>query len=178
MIKTAINRRLFLNGLLLVVVVSLIGVVVQQANKTVVVDSLYDKSMGNEIDSIVIHYQKSKTDSAVTSVIELQKVADQWVMIEPIKTAIDERKIKHLTTLLSDAIDASYSVANKDLSIFGLNDKEVSITFNGVKIQFGSLNPISHKRYIRKGDRIYLVSETVYGLLIGGVSSFMRTNIN
>ncbi len=170
MIKKAITRRLILNGLLLLIVLGLVWFIIQSSNKTRAMDSLYDHSMGNEIHSIVIHYQKTE---AMDVEIKLKKIANQWRMINPTNRSIDERKIKHLTTLFSDPIDASYPIEGKDLSVFGLDKERVSITFNGVKIEFGSLNPISHKRYLRKGDRIYLVAETIYGLLIGGVDGFM-----
>ena len=137
------------------------------------IDSLYDNSMGNEIHSIIIQYPKVENKQSIMAEIQLEKTNGQWMMIKPINTPIDERKIKHLTTLLSDPIGASYPISNKDLSRFGLGVKQVNISFNGVKIQLGSLNPISHQRYVLKGERIYLVAETVYGLLIGGATSFI-----
>lgn len=178
MIKTAINRRLVLNGFLLLLVLGLVWFITQQSNKRVMPDSLYDNAMGKEIHSIVIHYPTLENKQSIIVKIELEKTSDQWVMINPINTAIDERKIKHLTTLLSDPISASYPIKDNNLSRFGLTDEEVSIHFNGIKMQLGSLNPISHQRYILKGDRIYLVAETVYGLLIGGVSGFMPIKPN
>lgn len=176
MIKTAINKRLAFNGLLLLAILSFVWFIAQQSNKRILVDSLYDSAMGNDIHSIVIHYQKIENTLAIDAEIELKKIENQWRMLKPINSPIDERKIKHLTTLLFDEIDASYPIEGKDLSVFGLDADRVSVAFNGVKIQFGSLNPISYKRYVQKGNRIYLVAETVYGLLIGGVSGFMPIN--
>jgi hypothetical protein len=171
--KKAINKRLVLNGFLLLLVLSLIGFITQQSNKKVMIASLYDNAMGNEIHSIVIHYPKIENKQSIIAEIQLEKKNGLWMMIKPINTAIDERKIKHLTTLLFDPISASYPIKDKDLSRFGLGAEQVSIRFNGVKIQLGSLNPISHQRYVRQGEHIHLVAETIYGLLIGGTDSFM-----
>ncbi|MCK5813079.1 MAG: DUF4340 domain-containing protein [Cocleimonas sp.] len=172
------NKRLVLNGFLLLIILGLLWFITQQSSKREEIDSLYDSAMGNEIHSIIIHYEKRENKQTIPAGIELKKIAGQWMMTKPTKISIDQRKIKHLLTLLSDSVEASYPIDGNDLSRFGLETERVSIRFNGVKIQFGSLNPISHQRYLQKGKRIYLVAETVYGLLIGGVSGFMPINTN
>jgi hypothetical protein len=172
MIQNSTTKRLMLNGLLLLTILGLAWFIMHQSNQTTKINSLYDASMGDEIHSIVIHYHKMESSSH-PSTIELKKEANQWLIIKPIKADADHRKIQHLMTLLSERIDSFYPLARKDLATFGLDKKRVSIAFNGVKIQFGRLNPISHKRYLRKGNTVYIVSETVYGLLIGGVERFV-----
>ena len=171
---TTIHKRWILNGLLLLLVTALLGVIIQASNAPrVVVDSLYDESMGDEITSIRINRQAKKYKS-----LELEKVSGKWMMKIPIKAEVDDRKIKHLMTLLSDTVDARYSVKGKDLSVFGLKNTQTSISFNGVKIQFGSLNPVSYKRYLRKGDTVYMVAESVHGLLLNSADSFIQKNSN
>ncbi len=172
MIKTLTKKRFILNGLLLLAIGGLIGFIDQQSNQVIKINSLYDESMGNEIHSISIYHYKADSSSD-DSTIKLKKVANKWLIIKPIEREADQRKIQHLMTLLSERIDASYPVAGKDLVTFGLDKERVSVTFNGVKIQFGVLNPISHKRYLRKDNTVYIVTETVYGLLIGGVAGFI-----
>jgi hypothetical protein len=129
--------------------------------------------MGNEIHSISIYQKNNSNTSSEDSTIELRKVANKWLITKPIEVEANQRRIQHLMTLLSDHIDATYSIAGKDLALFGLDKERISVAFNGVKIQFGTLNPISHKRYLRKGNTVYIVAETIYGLLIGGVDGFM-----
>ncbi len=172
MIKTLTKKRFILNGLLLLTIGGLIGFIYQQSNQTIKINFLYDKSMGNEIHSILIYHHKAESSSD-DSTIKLKKMANKWLVTKPIEVEADQRKIQHLMTLLSERIDASYPVTEKDWATFGLDKERVSITFNGVKIQFGALNPISHKRYLRKGNTVYIVTETVYGLLIGGVDGFI-----
>jgi hypothetical protein len=173
MIKTAATRRFILNIILLIVVLGLFWFIQLPATKDGMIKTLYEQAMGREIDSIHIFYQKKGDFLAIKHEITLKKVAAHWVMIAPLKAAVDERKIQHLMTLLSDRIEASYPIEGKDLSLFGLDKERVSVVFNGVKIQFGTLNPVTHKRYLRKGDTLYVVAETVYGLLIRGVDGFI-----
>ncbi|MCK5809797.1 MAG: DUF4340 domain-containing protein [Cocleimonas sp.] len=172
MIQNSTKKRLTLNGLLLLTILGLVWFITHQSNQIIKINSLYDQSMGDEIHSILISYHKTESSSN-TTLIELKKEADKWLITKPIKAEADDRKIQHVMTLLSERIDSFYPLAGKDLATFGLDKKQVSITFNGVKIQLGKLNPISHKRYLRKGNTVYIVSETVYGLLIGGVERFM-----
>ena len=177
-IMTTIHKRWVLNGVLLLLVIALIAFIIQQLHTPrVAVNTLYDESMGDEIVSIRI-YRNITEEKKLASNIELEKISNKWMMVSPIKASVDNRKIKHLLTLLSDTVDAQYSVKGKDLSIFGLDNKRLSVFFNGVEIQFGSLNPISYKRYLRKADTIYMVAETVNGLLLSSVDSFVQKNSN
>ncbi|MCK5917991.1 MAG: hypothetical protein KAG34_06180 [Cocleimonas sp.] len=172
MIQTLTAKRLILNGLLLLTILTLLWFINLQYKQTEKIDSLYDESMGNEIHSISI-FRQNKSETSKHSNIELKKVDNKWLMTKPIEGEADQRKIKHLMTLLSEHIDASYPIKGKNLATFGLDEERLSVSFNGVKIQFGVLNPISHKRYLRKGNTVYIVAETVYGLLIGGADDFI-----
>ena len=51
------------------------------------------------------------------------------------------------------------------------------MSFNGVKLVFGDYNEVSHKRYVLKEDKMYLISETVSGLLESGADSFKPLEI-
>lgn len=171
MIKTAITKRLTLNIVLLILLFSLFWFIA--STKETTIKTLYDHNMGDEIHSLHIVVQKKGDSLVAEHNITLKKVAGHWVMTDPIKAAVDERNIQHLMTVLSDRIEASYSINGINLSRFGLDKEWVSVAFNGVKIQFGTLNPVTHKRYVRKGDMLYIVAETVYGLLIRGVDGFI-----
>jgi hypothetical protein len=170
MIKTMIIRRVALNSVLLVVILGLFWFIFSKLNHSTPINTLYDASMGEEIHTILIVSHNTN--------IELQKVTGHWVMTQPITTEIDERAIQHLMTLLFDPIDASYPMNGKNRVQFGLDNDPVSVAFNGVEIQFGTLNPVSHKRYLRKGDRVYMVAETVYGLLTGGIDGFLAVQVH
>jgi hypothetical protein len=170
------KNRLALNGLLLCFILGLLWFINQSPPQDRMVTSLYDESMGSEIHSISIYHQQTLNQAVHGVKIEIKKIANKWQIIKPIEANVDTKKIQHLMTILSDPISAHYSVKGKDLSLFGLDKERVSLSFNQTKIQFGSLNPITHKRYLRKGETIYIVSETVYGLLVGGVDRLTQTH--
>ena len=93
-------------------------------------------------------------------------------MVKPNSFVADKERIRHLFTLLSESAEVSYDIKGKDLANYGLDKDKLSISFNGVKMIFGKLNEISHKRYILKGDRMYLISETISGLMMLGEEGF------
>jgi len=174
-ITTKVQKYLVLNGLLLGSILSLLWFINQPSTQNRIV-SLYDEAMGHEIHSISIYHQQILKQKPHSTRIEIKKIAGKWQIIKPIRADADTKKIQHLMTLLSDSISAHYPVKGKDLSLFGLDKERVSVSFNQIKIEFGSLNPITHKRYLRKGETIYIVSETVYGLLVRGVDRLTQTH--
>ncbi|MCK5902618.1 MAG: DUF4340 domain-containing protein [Cocleimonas sp.] len=170
-----IKKRLLLNGVLFLLVIALFWFVSLQMNRVKAVDSLYDKAMGDDIVSVRVD-RRDQFNQRVS--IEIKKIETQWIMMKPKKRVVEPKKMQHLFTLLAEPIDARYPVKDRDLSVFGLDNNQLSVFFNGVKIQFGSINPITQKRYLRKKDTIYLVSETVYGLLNRGVAGFVQKSSN
>ena len=99
-------------------------------------------------------------------------------MLKPEKFIADEDKVRHLFTLLSENADTSYDVEGKDLALYGLEQERLSVSFNGVKLTFGKLNEISQQRYILKDKKMYLISETVSGLLESGANAFKISDVN
>ena len=93
-------------------------------------------------------------------------------MVQPEEFIVDKEQVQHLFTILSENAETSYDLEGKDLAKYGLDEDRLSISFNQVKLVFGEYNNVSQKRYIRKADKMYLVSETVTGLLQAGVDAF------
>ncbi|KAG1652853.1 Formamidopyrimidine-DNA glycosylase [Nymphon striatum] len=127
-------------------------------------------------DKMVMSYGVAAPIKASTSKDKANGVEDVvlenkdglWKVTKPVEFDADKEKVRHLFTLLSENADTSYSIADKNLSDFGLDKEKLSVSFNGVKLLFGDYNEVAQKRYVLKGDRMYLISETVSGLLESG----------
>ena len=160
------KKRLLLNLALLIIVAGLIGfIVTREADKGESYATLYDKSIGDDAKELIIHVE-GKDDV----VIKLED--DIWRVVKPSKFVADKDKIRHLFTLLSENAESNYTLEGKDLASYGLDKDRLSISFNGVKIRFGKLNEVTEKRFILKADRMYLISETISGLLLMGEVGF------
>lgn len=171
---TANSKRLFLNLLLLAVVVALVWFVLtsDQEQKSLP-EALYDQSMGKDVTHVVIHIAGSED-------IQIENLGEEgnrvWKITQPIKHDADKSKLQILFTLLTDPVSSSYDVKGMELEKYGLDKEDVSISFNGVKLVLGDLNQVSQTRYVLKGDKIYLITENIYGLLQMGVDSFIKDN--
>ncbi len=118
-----------------------------------------------EITRIAI-VRHSGTAQAGTIRLEKQP-GEKWQMLEPKRAAVNGMHVTQLFTLLDETVTASYDAQGKDLKQYGLEPGNVALSLNGETLLFGMENPVSHQRYILHAGRIKLVSEAVYGLLIG-----------
>jgi len=175
---TANKKRLFINLFLFVIVGGLLWFVLTQQRKTgVATETLFDQSMGDDVTKVVI---KIKDQDELHIENKRQNVdqsgSKQWVISQPIQAPADKDKVRLLFTLLTDPVTSSYDVAGKDLANYGLDKENLSISFNGVKLILGKINPVSQNRYVLKDDKIYLIAETVSSLLLEGVDGFKKPN--
>ncbi len=160
------KKRLLLNLVLLIIVAGLIGFIVSRdEDKGGQFKTLYDKSIGDDAKELVIHVE-GKDD------VIIQQKNEIWTVIKPSNFVADKEKIRHLFTLLSENAESNYDLKGKDLNSYGLDKDKLSISFNGVKMIFGKLNEVTGKRFILKGDRMYLISETISGLMRMGEDGF------
>lgn len=160
------SKRFIQNLLLLTLVGGLIFFVTTKKDEPAGLHStLYDKSIGDKAIDIIIH-SEGRED------VVLKNENNIWKVVKPKEFIADKAKVQHLFTLLSENADSHYDIKDKDLVAYGLEKDRLSVSFNGVKIIFGKLNDVVRKRYLRKADQIYLVEETVSGLLEMGSDAF------
>jgi len=163
---SANKNRLFLNLILLVVVGSLIAFVATRKEDTGdLYKTLYDQSIGDEANELVIHVEGQQD-------VVIKREDTVWTVTQPNEFIADKEKVRQLFTLLSENAESSYDIKGKDLASYGLDKDQLSISFNGVKMIFGKRNEITQTRYILKGNKMYLIAETVSGLMQMGESGF------
>jgi hypothetical protein len=97
--------------------------------------------------------------------IELRRENDNWRMLQPIKVAANSFRIDTLLNMLNTVSHAEYSTADLELDKYGISSASTSISFNGVTIDFGIVNPINNYRYVRINDRVHLIDDHFYPLL-------------
>ena len=127
--------------------------------------TLYDNAIGDNAKEIIIH-AKGRED------VVLRNKNDSWEVIKPSQFKADPSKVRHLFTLLSENAESNYPIAGKNLAEYGLDKDNLSVSFNGIKYIFGNLNAVAEQRLILKGETLYLIQETVSGLLLAGEESF------
>ena len=129
--------------------------------------TLYDDSIGNDARELIIHAEGHED-------VVIQRDDKIWNVIKPSTFVADKEKVRQLFTLLSENAESSYDIKDKDLASYGLDKDNLSVSFNGVKMIFGKFNEVTQQRFILKGERMYLVSETVSGLMKMGEEGFKQ----
>ena len=168
------NKKRLIQNLALVLIIAAVGVFLllqKDANNndaSHLASTLYDESIGDEATEILIHVNDRED-------ILLKNINDVWTVVQPEEFVADSGKVRHLFTLLSENAETSYPIKDLDLASYGLDEDRLSISFNNVKLVFGKYNSVAQKRYILKGDRMYLISETLSGVLKGGLDAFRPT---
>ncbi len=160
------SKRLIQNIALLLLVAGLIFfITTRREDRGAMFATLYDKSIGDNAKEVVIHAE-GRAD------LILKNKQGVWQVTNPESFIADKAKVQHLFTLLSENAESHYDIKGKDLASYGLDKDRLSVSFNGVKMIFGKLNEVARKRYILKGDKMYLIEETVSGLMEMGVEAF------
>jgi hypothetical protein len=156
-------RRLGVNFLLLILVVglaSLVGWQLQQKEQVTQNSRLLPLSLA-EVNSVVVERKQDGLEAK----LEFKREGDQWRLVQPQQIAANPVKVRQLLTLLDEKVESSYPSAGKDLSAYGLDPAELSLSINGYKLVLGNTNPVSNNRYILNAGQIQLVNEAVYSLL-------------
>ncbi|MEE9445182.1 MAG: DUF4340 domain-containing protein [Cocleimonas sp.] len=164
---TNANKKRLVSNLLLLAIVGglLIFILSRDENNAEQYKTLYDKSIGDNAKDVVIHVEGRED-------VVLENKDDTWQVIKPTKFLADKAKVQHLFTLLKENAESNYPIAGKDLAEYGLDKERLSISFNGVKYIFGKLNPVTQQRFIQKSDTLYLITETVSGVMQMGEEAF------
>ncbi len=90
--------------------------------------------------------------------IHLERKEGTWMMTEPSKAKANSARIDGLLKI-AQAVSISRFPAPDDLSEYGLNPPQAVLTINQTKIEMGTTNPISHRRYLHVGNKIHLIND-------------------
>lgn len=163
-------KRQIINVTLLLTVAGLAWLVYLQLQKDQAgAETVYQNDIGESMQQISIILPRQPE---ILIEAETTGDTDVWKIVKPIQANANEQSLQHLFTLLSEPIFKEYPVTGKDLSSFDLTDSAIRLRFNSVEYRLGKLNPVNHRRYILLKDRILMVNEAVYELLMRGVDGF------
>jgi hypothetical protein len=91
--------------------------------------------------------------------IRLEKRDATWWLTAPVETRAEGIEVGALLELAGRASQRRYPVAEMDLAKLGLAPSEWIIQLNDVRLEFGGLDPIESRRYLRLGDTVHLIED-------------------
>lgn len=105
----------------------------------------------------------------------LQNRNGEWIAPEtPPEAALDPRRLRNVLNILNEAVTRSYALAGLDLKEFGLDPPAAELKLDGHAFAFGAGEALSGRRYVRYGDRLYLLTDTHYPLLSRGLGNLLQ----
>jgi hypothetical protein len=107
--------------------------------------------------------------------IELQRGDDgNWLLLQPVILPADGYRIDALLRVTASKSLGSFPAEPEKLAEYSLSEPAVTLSLNrNTHIAFGSNTPLDHRRYVRLGDTVHLISDTLYYHLIGAFTTFV-----
>lgn len=96
-----------------------------------------------------------------------------WRMQKPVDVRADADRVDALLEGLGEATTRHYSLHALSLADVGLSPPAFTLETGGVRLEFGALNPANLLRYVRRGDTVYLVFDTIEPRLAAGPWQFV-----
>jgi uncharacterized protein DUF4340 len=96
--------------------------------------------------------------------IALERQDGQWSLTAPIALPANEVRVGTLLNLAEKTSESRYDAAELKLAKYGLAEPKVSVMLNDRAFVFGDINPVTYQRYVRVGDRVYLISDDLIDL--------------
>ncbi|MGH8271964.1 MAG: DUF4340 domain-containing protein, partial [Gammaproteobacteria bacterium] len=112
-----------------------------------------------------------KTQGKTT--LMLVRNGDGWQMQKPVHARADADRVAALLAGLDEPTTRHYSVHALSLAGVGLAPPAFVLEAGDIRLEFGALNPANLLRYVRRGDTVYLVYDTIAPRLASGPWPFV-----
>jgi hypothetical protein len=91
--------------------------------------------------------------------IRLEKTGEHWMLVEPVRAPADEFAVSTLTGIASTEVQNTLDPGSMELADLGLSPPTSVIHLNDQTIEFGTTEPLKHRRYVRIGERTALITD-------------------
>ena len=163
------NKRLTLNLALAVVIIALALLVIFEPGK----DKAPELPKLTSMTSDKIQHVSIERVGRDTLVFEKQ--ADVWRITQPLQLRANEFRVTGVAHAAQTPSHARFPQAGRDLKQYELDTPKIKLTLDGQLIEFGGVNPLDNRRYVRVGDTIHLVADDVFLRANGDAAGFVST---
>lgn len=101
----------------------------------------------------------------------------RWEMDAPVHAPADPTRVRALLAALAEPVVRRYPAARFTLADIGLAPPRLVLATAGERLQFGAVNPANGLRYVRRGDAVLLVADSVLPRLAAGPWQFLDTHL-
>ncbi len=104
--------------------------------------------------------------------IVLERQDGHWSLTAPIALPANEVRVGTLLNLAETTSESRYDAAELELAKYGLAEPKVVVMLDDRAFAFGDINPVSYRRYVQVGDRVYLISDDLIDLDIAEPATY------
>ena len=109
--------------------------------------------------------------------IRFEKQSGLWLMQSPYQFRASDLRINTMLKLLGAHSYAQYSSKDTQLSRFLLDKPQVSIEFNGARIDFGDVSPLEDRRYVQYHNIVHIINDVLFQQLQAPAYYFLNTRL-
>ena len=163
------NKRLSLNLTLAVVIIVLALLVMFEPGK----DPAPEPPKLTTLTSDTI--QRVMIERLGRDTLVFEKQPDGWRITQPLQLRANVFRIDGVTRAAQTPSHARFPQAGRDLKQYELDAPKIKLTLDSQLIEFGGVNPLDNRRYVRVGDTIHLVADDVFLRANGDVAGFVSS---
>lgn len=106
----------------------------------------------------------------------LQRQDGAWRALEPRDAELDVQRLQNVLTILNASAAPGYEAASLDLKEFGLEPPAATLRIDDHSFHFGTIEPLSRRRYVLHGNKLYLLTDNYYPLLSRGIGNLLQAH--
>jgi len=106
--------------------------------------------------------------------IEFEREETAWRMVQPFPAAVNQARVEQLLAIASIIPAAAYPLPELSLRKgYGLSEPIARLNFAGASLEFGGTAPLDHRRYVRYGEKLYLLDDSFSHQLASKATDFV-----
>jgi hypothetical protein len=106
--------------------------------------------------------------------IELRRVDGVWHLVDPIRIAANDFRIKSLVQVLEAPVHARMDAAPEQLARFGLAPPQARILLDDKEVLFGDTEPIHGRRYLLYDGKVVLVDDAFFSHIRSSAANYVN----
>ena len=153
------NKRIWVNIFLFVVVILLSVIILSENNKIKKAQPSLSTISPDSILKIEIIKKNHET-------LSFNKHDSEWKVDEPLKFRVNPLRIKSILNILKTKPHKKFNLNNVDIDQFDLKDPKLILKLDNNIFSFGTSNPIDQTRYILFNKAVYLIDDYLFAQLM------------
>ncbi len=106
--------------------------------------------------------------------IELRRVDGAWHLVDPMRIAANDFRVKALVRVLEAPVHARMDAAPEQFARFGLAPPQARILLDDKEVLFGDTEPIHGRRYLLYDGKVALVDDTFFSHVRSSAANYVN----